>query len=66
IKKTNIFDDEPRIKAGINRFKNLFFLSPQPLWRKFLVFFNRQVLYSLFWVLWRKLKTISPVEKAMG
>ena len=54
-KNLNIFDDEPRIKAGINRFKNLFLLSPNPFWKKLLVFFNFQVLYSVFWVLWRRL-----------
>ena len=44
--KTNIFDDEPRVKAGINRFKNLFFLSPEPLWRKVMIIFNPQVVYT--------------------
>lgn len=53
--KTNIFDSEPRIIAGINRFKNLFFLSPQPLWEKVLVFLNPQVVYSVFWIMWKKL-----------
>lgn len=47
----NIFTDESRLQAGINRFKNLFFLSPQPLWRKSLVFFNPQVIFSIIWVI---------------
>ncbi len=47
----NIFDGEPRIKAGINRFKNLFFLSPYPLWKRLLIIFNIQVIYSVFWVI---------------
>ncbi len=51
----NVFDDEPRIVAGINRFKNLFFFSPQPLWKKIFVFVNPQVLYSIFWILQKKL-----------
>ncbi|MGB9883681.1 MAG: signal peptidase I, partial [Microgenomates group bacterium] len=29
--KINIFNDEPRVNAGIKRFLNLFFLSPNPL-----------------------------------
>lgn len=51
----SIFNDELRIRAGINRFKNLFFLSPSPFWKKLLVFSNPQVVYSIFWVLWRRL-----------
>lgn len=56
-KNLPIFDDEPRTAAGINRFKNLFFLSPQPLWRKLTVFFHPQVVYFIFWTLWRKLSS---------
>lgn len=47
----NIFNDETRIKAGINRFKNIFYLSPYPLIRKIWVFFNPQVIYSVFWAM---------------
>ena len=50
----SIFDDEPRISAGITRFKNLFFLSPNPLWRKLFVLINPQVLYSIFWIFQRR------------
>lgn len=56
-KNSNIFDDEPRIGAGINRFKNIFFLSPYPLWRKLTVFFHPQVIYFIFWVLGKKLSS---------
>lgn len=55
-KNLNIFDDESRIKSGITRFKNLFFLSPNPLWKKILVFINLQVIYSLLWIFIQKLK----------
>lgn len=55
--KTDIFNDEPRITAGMNRFKNLFFLSPESLWRKLLIFLNPQVLYSIFWVGKRRLSS---------
>ena len=51
ILKINIFNDETRIQAGINRFKNLFFLSPHPLWRRLMIVFNIQVIYSFFWVM---------------
>lgn len=53
---SSIFYDEPRIKAGLTRFQNLFFLSPNPLWRKILVFTNPQVIYSILWVLTKRLK----------
>lgn len=50
----DIFSDEPRLEAGINRFKNLFFLSPRPLIIKLLVLLNLQVIYSIFFVLKEK------------
>ncbi len=56
-KNLGIFDDESRIPAGINRFKNLFFLSPRPLFVKVLIIFNPQVLYSIFWILQKKLSS---------
>jgi len=56
-KNLNIFDDESRLHAGINRFKNIFFLSPYPLWRKIFVFTNPSVIYFIFWALWRKLSS---------
>lgn len=51
----NIFNDESRLEAGVNRFKNIFFLSPRPLIIKLLVFLNPQVIYSIFFVLKEKL-----------
>ena len=55
----SIFDDEPRIKAGITRFKNLFFLSSEPWWKRWLVFFSPQVIYSILWVVIKRLKQFS-------
>lgn len=46
-----IFDDQTRIQGGIQKFKNTFFLSPNMLIEKLLVFGSREVLYSLFWVI---------------
>ena len=51
ILRINIFDDETRIQAGVTRFRNLFFLSLNPIWRKILIIFNIQVLYSFIWVI---------------
>ena len=64
-KNLNIFDDEPRIKAGINRFKYLFFFSPNPLWKKALVFLNPQVIYSVLWTLKRRLFSFLPNQKLL-
>ncbi len=55
IRNTNVFNDEPRVTAGINRFKNLFLLSPHPWWQRLLVFFNPSVIYSVFWTTKRRL-----------
>ncbi len=60
ILNTNIFDGETRIRAGVTRFNNLFYLSPQPLWRKLLIIFNPAVLYSIFWVLTKRLIRLKP------
>ena len=61
IEKINIFDDEPRIKAGITRFKNLFFLSPNPIIVKSLIFFSPQIIYTVGWVVagWLKARLSS-------
>lgn len=52
----DILRDESRIKAGVNRFLNLFFLSPNPLWKRVFVFFNPQVIYSIFFVIFNRIK----------
>ncbi len=46
--KINIFDGEYRTEAGITRFKNLFFLSPNPIWKKLLVFIKPRVFMTIF------------------
>ncbi len=51
---TLIFDDEPRLQAGRERFKHLFHLSPKPLWQKMGVFINRAVIYSVWWLFWMR------------
>ncbi len=55
VKNTDIFSSEPRIKAGIRRFAYLFLLSPQPLWKRVLVFAQPSVLFSIFWVVKKRL-----------
>lgn len=55
ILKINIFDDETRVQAGITRFKNIFRLSPSPLWKKLTFIFSLQIIYSVLWVGYSKL-----------
>src|SRR3989338_2758494 len=55
----NVFNTESRITAGINRFKNIFFLSPNSLLKKFLILFNIQVTYSLYWTAKMKIKNMT-------
>lgn len=47
----SIFNEEGRVQGGTTRFKMIFLLSQEPMWKKILVFLNRQVIYSVFWVL---------------
>jgi len=54
--KINIFNNEPRIRAGIKRFLYLFIFSPSPFWKKILIIFNPQVIFAVFWVVWKKIK----------
>jgi hypothetical protein len=51
----NIFDSEPRVAGGVRRFINLFFLSPNPPWKKLLVFLEPQVIVYVLFALGRKL-----------
>ncbi len=50
----DIFDDIPLAKSLINRFMNLFFLSPSPVWKKLQVMLYPRVLYMIFWTLWKR------------
>lgn len=55
IMAADILGEEDKLQAGINRFKNLFFLSPNPLWKRVLILFTPQVVYSIGWVVYKKL-----------
>lgn len=62
-KPLQIFDGESRARAGINRFKLLFLLSPNPVWKKLIVFTYPQVVVTIIWLVVKfmfvKLKRIS-------
>ena len=55
ILKENIFNDEERIFAGIKRFKYIFILSTEQGLKKLMIFLYPKVIYSAFWILYRKL-----------
>lgn len=55
ILQTPIFIGEDRIDGGVGRFKLIFHLSPNSLKEKILVFLDRQVFYSIIWVIYRKI-----------
>lgn len=48
---TKIFDDEDRVGGGVNRFLLLFCLSPRPILLRLMTVFNKQVIYSIYWVI---------------
>jgi signal peptidase I len=43
LKHTNIFSQDTRTKAGIQRFLLIFLLSPNPIWKKALLFIHPEV-----------------------
>jgi len=45
VKHVDIFSQESRIKAGIQRFILIILLSPNPFWIKIFIFFHPEVLY---------------------
>lgn len=53
--KVNVFDDDARITSGIKRFMLIFRLSPQPLWKKILVFADPDVVGHVIFSLKTKL-----------
>lgn len=54
ISKISIFEDEGRLVSGVNRFKNIYELSPNPQLYKIWIFLNPQVIYSVVWVLQKR------------
>lgn len=56
IRRRNIIDREDHLTAGINRFKNIFYLSPRPWYRKILIFLHPAVIYSVLWTATRRIK----------
>lgn len=66
IRHQNIIDREDQLAAGINRFKNIFYLSPRPLRRKILIFLNPAVIYSFIWSIAKKLQFARAILRLMG
>lgn len=47
LQKTNIFNNDSRFKAGIERFILIFVLSPSPIWKKIWVFFHKDTIQTI-------------------
>lgn len=54
----NIYADNPRISAGIERFKTLYYLSPLSFFVKLRIFLNKEVLYSIYWVFLKRVSAL--------
>lgn len=50
LRSIDIFNDEDRVSSGIKRFKNIFLLSPNNLFKKTLIFFSPKILLAIIWV----------------
>lgn len=50
----NVFTNAGRLESGVTRFLTIFNLSPEPSYKKLRVFLNPQVIFSIFWVLYKK------------
>lgn len=48
IKENDRFENQTRIAAGIERFRNIFFLSPQPFYLRIRIFLRREILQLIF------------------
>ena len=53
IKYLDIFSQQGRMLSGLTRFRNLFWLSPRPFWRRLLVFVNPLTLATAIWVVYQ-------------
>lgn len=54
----DIFNDENRISAGVNRFILLFFLSPNPWVTKLKILLNPEIITMAVWVIFSSTKSI--------
>lgn len=50
----DIFNDEDRVSSGMRRFKNIYFLSPEPPVLKIFTFLSPQVLFSVYFSMVKK------------
>lgn len=56
VRKEDIFSEEMRFQSGRRRFAYIYQLSPNSDVKKMLVFLNPQVIYSILWILKRKIQ----------
>lgn len=55
VNKIDIFSQDARLNAGVERFILIFILSPEPVWKKMYVFFHPDTLQSTFFILKKKI-----------
>jgi signal peptidase I len=56
--RINIFNQDTRLKAGVERFILIFLLSPKSFWIKFFIIFHKDTIKSLIGVLLTKAKLL--------
>ena len=59
IAHTDIFSQDNRFKAGIERFILIFFLSPEPIWKKMLLFIYPEVIFTPLVIVWRRVTLLN-------
>lgn len=58
VQHIDIFSQDSRTKAGVKRFILIFLLSPEPLWKKIVLFIHPEVIYTIFKIALDKRNTI--------
>lgn len=64
MRHSDIFSEDARLRAGIMRFILIFVLSPEPMWKKALLFVHPDTILSTLWVLMLKIsRTFTSSKK---
>ncbi len=59
LNKKNPFGVDKKWERGSDRFKHIFYLSPNKLTKKIFIFFKPHIIYAIFWVLFHKAKSVT-------
>lgn len=63
IRNSDIFSEDTRLRAGVLRFTLIFLLSPEPIWKKILLFIHPDTITTALWVFIKKLSTFISFKK---